>query len=68
MPRTIIEHEFSPKEIVYLKTDSSQLPRIITCLLVYEDGSVSYELACGVGKSFHFGFEMSREKNFSLTE
>ena len=67
MPTTHIEHEFSTKEIVYLRTDGDQCPRLITAIIIYDDGSVCYQLICGTVTSTHFGYELSREKNLSLT-
>ena len=58
----LIENKFDFGEIVYLKTDKEQSPRIVFALKVYEN-EILYELACGTVVSTNYEFEMSSEIN-----
>ena len=58
----LIENKFDFGEIVYLKTDREQSPRIVFSLKVYEN-DILYELACGTTVSAHYEFEISLEIN-----
>lgn len=60
---TIIDNKFEHKQIVYLKTDEYQKPRIIYSITVYDSGLVGYGLACGVNTSTHYDFEISAERD-----
>lgn len=62
-----INNEFGIGEIVFLKTDRDQYQRIITCILVYGEGDLVYELKCGTSMSQHFGHELSRDKDILIT-
>jgi hypothetical protein len=57
----ILEAKYNWGDILYLKTDKDQLPRILTRMQFSKD-STMYELSCGNGSSWHFDFEMSVEK------
>jgi hypothetical protein len=59
------EHEFG--DIVYLKTDKEQSPRIVVCILTYKAGELLYKLSCGTGTSDHYDFEISKEANILIT-
>lgn len=59
----IVENRFYHGEIVYLKTDREQLPRLVSCIKVYSQGEVMYELISGTLSSVHYEFEISKEKN-----
>lgn len=66
----IIE-QFTPKfqveDIVYLKTDPEQLPRIITGILMRKNG-LEYEVTCGADSAvFCYDFELSNEKNLKIS-
>jgi hypothetical protein len=56
----MIDNEFNIGEVVYLKTDPEQFPRIVTGLSV-RTTIVSYELSLGECLSCHYDFEISRE-------
>jgi hypothetical protein len=58
--------EFELKEIVYLKTDLDQKPRIVLSYII-DDGTVMYKLAQGTNNEYHYAFEISREKDIVLT-
>ncbi len=62
----VIETEYGISDIVYLKTDSEQKPRIVFAIKVYKT-DVLYELACGTTTSMHYDFEISTEINVLLT-
>jgi len=46
-------------DIVYLKTDPEQFPRLITSFVVEPSGMLLYKLALGDKKSDHYEFEMT---------
>lgn len=58
-----VDVEFEIEEIVYLKTDLDQLPRIVSGLSIRKSGVISYELSQGSHTSYHYDFEISKEKN-----
>ena len=62
----VIDNKFSFGDIVYLKTDKEQLPRIVTCILCYKQGELIYKLTCGTTQSDHYDYEISTEINVLL--
>lgn len=62
----VIQNCFDIGEVVYLKTDKEQYPRIVYCIKVYKNESI-YELACGTITSSHYEFEISKEVNVLMT-
>lgn len=48
-------------DIRYLKTDPSQLKRIVTARTERPNDSWSYELSCGIEISNHFELEMTKK-------
>jgi hypothetical protein len=58
----VIDNKFSIGQIVYLVTDSEQLKRIVSRIIVTPTGLV-YELNSGVVQSSHYDFEISDEIN-----
>jgi hypothetical protein len=50
-------------EIVYLKTDTDQKPRIVTGVFFFETGK-SYTLVSGETSSSHYACEIAKEKTF----
>ncbi len=58
----IIDNKYELGEIVYLKTDVDQVPRIVTAVVACPDDSILYELACGTTCSKHYDFEITYEK------
>lgn len=67
MRKFAVDVEFLPEEIVYLKTDSDQLPRMVTGYFVRASGNVTYYLACGTEETVHHGFEISSERDIIMT-
>lgn len=53
---------FKIGEFVYLKTDDEQLSRIITARTERE-GGMTYAVAQGTIETWHYGFEMTRNKD-----
>lgn len=49
-------------DIVYLKTDQEQLPRIIKEILISLN-TKQYKLGCGEDESWHYIFEFTNEKD-----
>ena len=49
-------------DIVYLKTDQDQLPRIVVAIEVYKQGELLYSLMQGTIRSPHYDFEITTEK------
>jgi len=60
-----INTNFSIEDIVYLKTDIEQLPRIVTGIIVRKN-SLLYYLTNGTTETCHYDFEISLEKTFIL--
>ncbi len=53
---------FKIEDIVYLKTDTEILPRMIVKYEVSKT-SIMYNLACGSNNSWHFDFEFTKDKS-----
>ena len=60
MKKITLNVEFEYGDIVFLKTDMEQLPRMVTCYII-RDGYIIYELTQGASSSTHFGVEITRE-------
>lgn len=58
----VIDNEYEIGDLVYLKTDAEQLPRIIISIYVYKNGELLYKTASGTQTSEHYSFELSKEK------
>lgn len=54
-------------QIVYLKTDTNQSPRIITGFSLRPNRSVMYYLGQGNQESVHFSIEISEEKDILIS-
>lgn len=61
-----INNEYNIEDIVYLKTDVDQLPRIITSFEVFKGGEILYKLVQRSTQSYHYGFEFSKEVDIAL--
>lgn len=62
-----INNEFDFGEILYLKTDIHQNPRMLIAIEVYPDGELLYKLISGTSVSYHYAMEITREKDVVLT-
>lgn len=58
----LVDNKYNIGETVYLKTDTDQEPRIVTCIKAYPDGLI-YQLSCGIQNTDHYDFEISKEKD-----
>lgn len=58
----LVDNKFYFGEVVYLKTDKDQNPRIVYCMKVFKNETL-YDLACGTTVSSHYEFEISKEIN-----
>ena len=61
----IINTKFELGDIVYLKTDVDQLPRIITTIEIKQN-HLRYGLTNIVIESYHYDYEISITKNIIL--
>lgn len=58
----VVDNNFQFGQVVYLKTDKEQLPRMVVRLSV-KPGEVLYCLAAGTVESWHLDFEISEQIN-----
>lgn len=58
----VCEFKFSIGDIVYLKTDVDQDPRMVTAMTLRQTGII-YELSIDSRTSWHIDLEISTEKN-----
>ena len=61
-----IDNKFDIGQIVYLKTDPEQLPRMCTGIKIGRD-SILYQLCCGVLDSMHYDIEITLEADILKT-
>lgn len=57
-----IDNKFDIEQVVYLKTDIEQTPRLVTAIEVSKS-SLVYKLSCGASSSWHSDFEISDAPN-----
>lgn len=62
-----INNEFEFGDILYLKTDTYQNPRMLMAIEVYPEGELLYKVASGTTHSYHYAMELSKEKDLILT-
>ncbi|TDQ12172.1 hypothetical protein [Pedobacter metabolipauper] len=58
--------KYTHGDIVYLKTDPDQKPRMVISFSIRPGGVAYYELAAGADSSYHFEIEMSDTKDDNL--
>lgn len=58
--------EFDIRDTVYIKTDPEQLERIVTGIIIRENGIV-YHVSYCTDETSHYGFELSEEKDVMKT-
>lgn len=63
-----INNEFNFGDIVYLKTDIDQKPRIVMAMEIYLEGEILYKVGCGTLHSYHYALELSRDRDILLTQ
>lgn len=62
----VIDNKYEIGQIVYLKTDREQYPRIVTAI-AQRQGTVLYELSYGTSDAWHYDFEISVDKDVLIT-
>lgn len=63
----IVDNQFEIGEVVFLITDKSQNPYMITSFTVFKHGELVYKTVAGTYESSHYEFEMSRERSVLTT-
>jgi hypothetical protein len=58
-------YKYKIGEVVYLKHDPEQLPRMVVCIMVYAT-FVQYLLQLGSDNSTHFEYEITTDRNILL--
>ena len=61
----IVDNKYNIGDIVFLKTDNDQAERLVTAIQVNPNGLI-YRLVKDTTETWHYDFEISREKNFVL--
>lgn len=61
-----ISPAFAIGQIVYLKTDLDQYPRMVYAYLIYSENHIIYKLAQGTTISDHYDFELTSDKDILL--
>ncbi len=62
-----IDNKFDIEQIVYLKTDIEQLPRIVRSMQVHKH-RIAYQLYAGTNESWHEDFEITAEPSIVNTK
>lgn len=62
-----INNKYSIGQIVFLKTDREQLPRLVYSILVYSDQDLLYKTVSGTVYHDALEIELSGEKDEKLT-
>lgn len=62
----LIDNKYEFGQIVYLKTDPDQHPRMVFCFEVSK-GDILYKVCQGTNVSTHYDFELSEEKDVLKT-
>lgn len=57
-----INNKYDIGELVFLKTDTEQLERIVYAIEIRSTGLL-YSLCCGTTTSHHYDFEINRDKD-----
>ena len=57
-----IDNEYNLGDIVFLRTDREQLPRLVTRIIVTQSG-ILYSLANSTTETTHYEFEIATEIN-----
>lgn len=54
--------EYALEQIVYLRTDEDQAPRMVVSVQFYPGGAIQYRLTCGACESWHHECEISASR------
>jgi hypothetical protein len=57
----VLNNEFNIQDIVYLRHDIEQLPRMVTAI-IWDGHKIMYEVISGTQASQHFHYELSNIK------
>ena len=63
----VINNKYEIGDRVYLVSDPEQLLRLVTSIIVFKGGELLYGIACGVGESKHYDFELSAERDLTFS-
>lgn len=65
----VVDNKFEIGQIVYLKTDPEQLPRIITGIMIAPTAALVYWTSMGMVEGRHYDIEISATKdvNYACT-
>jgi hypothetical protein len=63
----VIKNAYDIEDVVYLKTDPDQRIRIVTGIKVMRGGLLTYELSHTTYTTWHWDFEFSTTKDYSIT-
>jgi len=58
--------ELCPGQMVFLKTDAEQSPRMVTNFKLDINNSETFGLSCGTEFSWHYAEEITLTKNYTL--
>lgn len=61
-----IDNKYTFGDIVYLTTDTEQIPRVITNLEISPNNTIVYVMYAGSSCSRHYDFELSSDIDYSL--
>ncbi len=67
MGKLTVEFKHGFEDIVYLKTDINQVPRMVLEMSIASKNCVQYKLAEGDSASWHYEIELSSDKDIVLT-
>lgn len=62
-----MEFKYKIGDLVYLKTDVQQEPRLVTGIIIRANDRISYYLSCGKDETHHYDFEISTKKDVLIT-
>lgn len=63
----VINNKFEIGQKVYLVSDPDQNVRIVTSFRIYMAGEIMYTVVCGIQESSHYHFELSEEKDLTMS-
>lgn len=61
-----INNEFNFGDIVYLRTDMNQSPRMVVAFEVYAEGEMLYKVSSGTLTSYHYAMELSKDRDMTI--
>ena len=59
----VVHNKHEIGDVVYLKTDMEQNPRIVVCIQIFMAGELLYKLVSGTIESNHYDIEITETKN-----